>query len=139
MSPANKMTANSPVSIPAHFDGERILLDEPVELEQNARLVVTILPSSDTDREAWLRLSLNQLNAAYDGEGDDYPLASIKEMNPDYEGSDVVLTPFRKPTALLRIVLRLFSAKCHRMVTSSCPALALNSIKKSKDLMILFH
>lgn len=80
------MSANTPISIPAHFDGERILLDEPVELERNARLVVTVLPDADLDRDAWLRLSVNQLNAAYDGDGDDYPLDSIKEMNPHYEG-----------------------------------------------------
>ena len=80
------MSANQPISIPAHFDGERILLDEPIELERNARLVVTVLPESDHDRDAWLRLSVNQLNAAYDGDGDDYPLDSIKEMNPHYEG-----------------------------------------------------
>jgi hypothetical protein len=80
------MSANHPISIPAHFDGERILLDEPVELERNARLVVTVLPDGDPDRDAWLRLSLKQLNAAYDGDGDDYPLDSIKEMNPHYEG-----------------------------------------------------
>jgi hypothetical protein len=80
------MSANNPISIPAHFDGERILLDEPVELERNARLVVTVLPNGDWDRDAWLRLSANQLNAAYDGAGDDYSLDSIKEMNPDYEG-----------------------------------------------------
>jgi hypothetical protein len=79
------MSANNLISIPAHFDGERILLDEPVELERNARLVVTVLPNGDADRDAWLGLSLNQLNAAYE-EGDDYPLDSIKEMNPDYEG-----------------------------------------------------
>lgn len=80
------MSANHPISIPAHFDGERILLDEPVELERNARLVVTVLPDGDPDRDAWLRVSLNQLNAAYDGDADDYPLDSIKEMNPHYEG-----------------------------------------------------
>jgi hypothetical protein len=80
------MSANQPISIAAHFDGERILLDEPVELEPNARLVVTVLADGDPDRDAWLRLSVNQLNAAYDGDGDDYPLDSIKEMNPHYEG-----------------------------------------------------
>lgn len=80
------MSANNPISIPAHFDGERILLDEPVELERNARLIVTVLPNGDTDREAWARFSAAQLNAAYNGVGDDYPLDSIKEMNPDYEG-----------------------------------------------------
>ena len=76
------MSANHPISIPAHFDGERILLDEPVEVERNARLLVTVLPDGDADRDGWLRLSVNQLNAAYDGDGDDYPLDSIKEMEP---------------------------------------------------------
>lgn len=80
------MSANDPISIPAHFDGERILLDEPVELEPNARLIVTVLPNGDTDRDAWLRLSIAQLNGAYNGDADDYPLELVKEMNPDYEG-----------------------------------------------------
>ena len=78
------MSANNPISIPAHFDGERILLDEPVELERNARFIVTVLPNGDADRDAWLRLSANQLNAAY-SDGDEYALDSIKEMNPDSE------------------------------------------------------
>ena len=81
------MSANNPISIPAHFDGERILLDEPVQLEPNARLVVTVLPNDDADREAWLRLSATQFNAAYNGDSDDYPLDAIREVNPDYEGS----------------------------------------------------
>jgi hypothetical protein len=79
------MSANNPISIPAHFDGERILLDEPVDLERNARLIVTVLPNGDADRDTWQRLAANHLNAAYNGDGDDYPLDSIKEMNPDYE------------------------------------------------------
>ena len=79
------MSANHPISIPAHFDGERILLDEPVELERNARLLVTVLPG-DADRDAWLQFSTTQLNGAYYGDGDDYPLDAIKEINPDYEG-----------------------------------------------------
>lgn len=80
------MSANNPISIPAHFDGERILLDEPVELERDARLIVTILPDGDTNRRSWLQLSASQLNAASDGDDDDYPVESIKEMNPQYEG-----------------------------------------------------
>jgi hypothetical protein len=79
------MSADNPISIPAHFDGERILLDESVELERNARLIVTILPSGDAERETWLRFSATRLNAAYNGD-DDYPLDAIKEINPDYEG-----------------------------------------------------
>jgi hypothetical protein len=79
------MSARNPISIPAHFDGERILLDEPVELDRDARLIVTVLPNGDSDRDTWLRFSATHLNAAYHGD-DDYPLAAIKEINPDYEG-----------------------------------------------------
>src|SRR5882762_6162248 len=55
------MSANNPISIPAHFDGERILLDEPVELKRDARLIVTVLPN-DEEREPWLRLSATHLD-----------------------------------------------------------------------------
>lgn len=75
-----------PVSIPAHFDGERILLDEPVELEPDAQLIVTVLPKDD-ERDSWLRLSAARLKDAYDGERDEYGLDSIKELNPEYEDS----------------------------------------------------
>ncbi len=77
----------NPVSVPAHFDGERILLDEPMELEPDARLIVTILPKDNDERNSWLRLSATRLANAYDGEGDEYALDSIKELNPEYEGS----------------------------------------------------
>ena len=45
------------VALQAHYDGERIVLDEPYELPTNANLIVTLLPStSDADSEdAWLR------------------------------------------------------------------------------------
>jgi hypothetical protein len=32
------------VSVTAHFDGERILLDEVLELEPNTKPIVTVLP-----------------------------------------------------------------------------------------------
>jgi hypothetical protein len=52
-------------SIPAHFDGSQILLDEEVALEPNARLIVTVLEDSDSDREAFLHLSTVSLAAAW--------------------------------------------------------------------------
>jgi hypothetical protein len=76
----------NPVSIPAHFDGARILLDEPVELERDARLIVTILPKVDAERDSWLLVSAARFADAYDGEGDEYALDSIQDLNPDYEG-----------------------------------------------------
>ena len=80
------MSTNNPELIRAHFDGEHIMLDDPVELERNARLLVTVVPNNDEEREAWLRVMAAQLDSAYNGEGDDYSVESIKEMNPNYEG-----------------------------------------------------
>jgi hypothetical protein len=62
------------ISIPAHFDGERILLDEPVELEPNTKLIVTVLPKDDAERESWLRLSRKRLEGAYHENEEEYPL-----------------------------------------------------------------
>lgn len=45
------------ISVPAHFDGERILLDEPLNLEPNTKLLVTVLPNVDIEHESWLLLS----------------------------------------------------------------------------------
>lgn len=71
-------------TIAAHFDGKHILLDEPVELEPNTKLLVTVLPK-DIEREEWLDLSRKRLQAAYDDGEEDYSLDVIKEPNPEYE------------------------------------------------------
>jgi hypothetical protein len=71
-------------TFPAHFDGECILLDEPVELEPNTKLLVTVLPK-DTEREEWLELSRKGLEAAYDDKEENYSSELIKEPNPEYE------------------------------------------------------
>ena len=71
-------------TFPAHFDGEHILLDEPVELEPNTKLLVTVLPK-DIESEEWLELSRKGLEAAYDDGEEDYSSELIKEPNPEYE------------------------------------------------------
>jgi len=75
-----------PFSIPAHFDGRQILLDEPCGLEPNAKLIVTVLPNHDSEHESWLRLSADGLQQAYDDNEEEYSLDLIKDPNPDYEG-----------------------------------------------------
>jgi hypothetical protein len=70
-------------TFPAHFDGEHILLDEPVELEPNTKLLVTVLPK-DIEREEWLELSRKGLQAAYGAGEEDYFSDLIKEPNPEY-------------------------------------------------------
>jgi hypothetical protein len=72
-------------SIRAHFDGEHILLDEPVELEPNTKLIVTVLTAEDSDRDVWLAVSKKRLEAAYENGEEEYPLDLIKEPNAEYE------------------------------------------------------
>ena len=73
------------ITVPAHYDGERIQLDEPGELPVNARLLVTVLAEYD-DREWWRRFSAANLARAYDGDEPEYGLETIKEHNPHYAG-----------------------------------------------------
>jgi hypothetical protein len=75
-----------PISIPAHFDGERILLDKPYKLEPDAKLIVTVLPNQDPEHKPWLQLSVDELSQAYGNNEEGYSLDLIKERNPDYEG-----------------------------------------------------
>ena len=75
------------VTLPAHFDGERICLDEPFDLETDAKLIVTILPKqeSDNEHEAWLLLSGQRLEEAYGQNETEYSSNLLKEVNPNYE------------------------------------------------------
>lgn len=72
------MPMNMSQTIPAHFDGQYILLDEAVELEPNTKLLVTVLPK-DADVDAWRALSAKRLEDAYAEEEE--PLDLIKEPN----------------------------------------------------------
>jgi len=69
-------------TIPAHFDGQHILLDEAIELEPNTKLLVTVLPK-DADVEAWRVLSAKRLEDAYAQEEEEYSLDLIKEPNTE--------------------------------------------------------
>ena len=73
------------ISIRAHFDGERILLDEPFEMEPNTRLLITVLTETDPERESWQRLSAERLQAAYVDDEPEYALSSVREVNPQYD------------------------------------------------------
>ena len=81
-------TSENLKTIPAHFDGQHIHLDEPHQLKQSDRLFVVVLQneSNDEDRSDWTKLSLQALEKAYGENEPDYPLNTIKESNPDYEG-----------------------------------------------------
>jgi hypothetical protein len=75
----------SHITVPAHYDGERIHLDKPVRLPINARLLVTVLEEED-DHDLWLRFSAANLARAYGEDEPEYGLEDIKEPNPYYDG-----------------------------------------------------
>ncbi len=73
------------VSVSAHFDGEHIRLDEPLALEPNAKLIVTVLPAQDSESD-WAQLAKGSLENAYGADEEGYALEALKAPNPDYEG-----------------------------------------------------
>ena len=68
------------VTLTAHYDGDRIQLDEPFALPAAARLLVTILPAdpADTERQDWSALSKAGLGRAYSDDEPDYPASLVR-------------------------------------------------------------
>jgi len=75
------------IALPAHFNGERVCLDEAYKLEPNARLIVTVLPKeeADNEHETWLHVSSQTLSQAYGDNEPEYSPGMLKEVNPSYE------------------------------------------------------
>jgi len=71
------------VFLRAYFDGEYVVLDNPYRLEPNARLLVTVLTDHE-EREDWTYLSAQRLAAAFTEDEPEYPLTSLREINPGY-------------------------------------------------------
>jgi len=75
------------IHLKAHYDGEKILLDEPFNIEPNTKLIVTVLPKHmNEEREDWMVISQKGLGQAYGKNEPEYSADLIKEANPDYEG-----------------------------------------------------
>jgi len=66
------------VTLKAHYDGNRILLDEPFEIPANSPLIVTVLPVAEAplDRD-WRSMATQALSRAY---GDDEPEYSDADL-----------------------------------------------------------
>lgn len=81
------------ISLNAHFDGERIVLDEPLDLAPDTKLIVTVVPTEDSDqaRDDWLRLSTEGLARAYGDDEPEHTIDTIKEPNPEYKQGDLVV------------------------------------------------
>jgi hypothetical protein len=75
------------ITLPAHFDGNTIILDAPFELQPEEKLLVTILKSESEpdERKDWIDSSLSQLNKTYSDDEPEYTLSMVKEPNPEYK------------------------------------------------------
>lgn len=75
------------VTIPAHFDGKSIVLDTSFSLQQNDKLLITVLSSGNTgdERSEWVNASLSQLGGVYNEDEPEYSLSQIREPNPEYK------------------------------------------------------
>ncbi len=75
------------ITVPAHFDGKQILLDEPYELKRDDKLLVTVLSGDDdaTERDDWVAIAKLGLSRAYSDDEPEYTSSMIKEPNPKYE------------------------------------------------------
>lgn len=68
------------VALSAHYDGEKIQLDEPYQLPENARLVIVVLPQ-EAERQEWSRLAAQHLARAYAEGGPEYTTADLRAAN----------------------------------------------------------
>jgi hypothetical protein len=75
----------SAITLKAHYDGKRICLDEPFELQPNSKLIVTVVSgdSLEDERQAWLPASQAGLARAYGEDEPDYSHAALRETPPN--------------------------------------------------------
>jgi len=67
------------IALKAHFDGQRILLDEPYPLPPESRLMVLVMPAAvDAEETDWRTLSAATLDRAYGPGEPEYTLADLR-------------------------------------------------------------
>jgi hypothetical protein len=67
------------VTLKAHYDGERILLDEPFEIPPNTPLMVTVLTGAEAIvGEDWVHRAKTGLSAAYGSDEPEYAASDLK-------------------------------------------------------------
>ena len=85
----------SAIMLKAHFDGEKVVLDEPANLQPDTKLIVTVLEIAEKngasdkieeERGEWEKLSINGLEYAYSKDEPVYSIDLIRAPNPEYEG-----------------------------------------------------
>lgn len=65
------------LTVAAHYDGSRVLLDEAVHLRPNTRLIVTVLEDSDQERDEFLSMASRALGMATGDDEVEYTEADL--------------------------------------------------------------
>ena len=72
------------ITLKAHYDGQRIVLNEPFDLTADAPLMVTVLPVQadvlSRERDKWAVRAGESLSRAYGEDEPDYTITDIKEL-----------------------------------------------------------
>ncbi len=66
------------ITLKAHYDGQRILLDEPFDLPVNSSLMITVLPSFNNENDPWVNIATKGLFDAYSDNEPEYSVENIK-------------------------------------------------------------
>ncbi len=67
------------VTLKAHYDGERIRLDEPFDIPPNTPLMVTVLSETEAVLGAdWVHRARERLAAAYGPEEPEYTTSDLR-------------------------------------------------------------
>jgi hypothetical protein len=85
------------VAIPAHFDGKQIRLDNRVNIEPGAKLIITVLPivkNIELKNDDWTQVAMAGLESAYGDNEPEYSLDLIIEPNSDYDRMFIHSTKF---------------------------------------------
>lgn len=69
----------------SHFSYRSILSEQELKSESDAKLIFTVSPQHDDERDDWMNLSGKRLENAYSLDEIEYSLDLIKEANPEYE------------------------------------------------------
>ena len=69
------------LTLKAHYDGEKICLDEPFDLSPDTPLVVAVFTPDDEmqERADWIGLAKKALERAYGPDEPDYPSDMVKK------------------------------------------------------------
>ena len=75
------------MTLKAHFNGDRVILDEPAELKPDTKLLVTVLPDDPAERSSeWFQMAEGSFSTAFGDDEPEYGVEDLVKVNPEYEG-----------------------------------------------------